>query len=202
MNQYQQKYYNTKNLLKTWSKIPGQHPVIIFSLNHHTLYGCFSNFYKHKPFLFKIPNWCGIMAGFEAEIEFSEKAILLCKASLMNDILSFNKILSNTNPYYQLKINNWNQKLWEQFVCLITKEVVETKFKKVDGLKEILFLTKNHLIALASSKDKLWGIGMDESNPDFEYPSKWKGLNILGWALMELRDKLLEKDILIRLNEV
>ena len=32
---------------------------------------------------------------------------------------------------------------------------------------------------------------MDETNPDFEYPSKWKGVNILGWALMELRDNLL-----------
>ena len=187
----------TQNLIKTWSKIPGEHHVIAFYLEKHPLYGCFSNFYRHYPFIFTIPDWCGLMAGFQTKIEFSEKAIMLCKASLMNDPNSFNKILVANNPSSVKELGrqviNWDQKLWDIHVCLIAKEVIEAKFTQVDGLKEVLFLTKNHLIAEATSRDKIWGVGMTEYNPDINYPSRWKGANVLGWALMEVRDKLLEK---------
>lgn len=187
----------TQNLIKTWSKIPDKHNVIAFYLDNNHLYGCFSNFYLHYPFNFIIPDWCGLMAGFQAKIEFSEKAIILCKASLMNDQESFNKILvsNNASSIKELgrQIINWDQKLWDIHVCLIAKEVIDAKFTQVDGLKEVLFLTKNHLIADTDSNDKIWGIGMTKYNSDFNYPSRWKGANVLGWALMEVRDKLLEK---------
>ena len=39
----------------------------------------------------------------------------------------------------------------------------------------------------------IWGIGMRASHKDARDPSKWKGLNLLGKALMKVRSKLQRK---------
>jgi ribA/ribD-fused uncharacterized protein len=43
----------------------------------------------------------------------------------------------------------------------------------------------------ASPVDKVWGIGMAEDHPEIENPAMWQGLNLLGFALMEVRRQLL-----------
>jgi len=45
----------------------------------------------------------------------------------------------------------------------------------------------------ASPRDRIWGIGMGQSNPDVENPMKWRGRNLLGFALTEARDELLKE---------
>ncbi|WP_316931668.1 NADAR domain-containing protein [Kordia zhangzhouensis] len=42
----------------------------------------------------------------------------------------------------------------------------------------------------ASPKDKIWGIGMSENDEHVTNPNLWKGQNLLGFALMEVRDRL------------
>ena len=44
-------------------------------------------------------------------------------------------------------------------------------------------------IVEAAPNDKIWGVGMDKTNENISIPALWKGTNILGWALMEARDK-------------
>ena len=34
------------------------------------------------------------------------------------------------------------------------------------------------------------GIGMDVNNPKAQKPLEWNGLNLLGFALMQVREKL------------
>ena len=117
---------------------------------------------------------------------------MLCKASLMNDENSFYKILLSDYPNEVKKlgknITNSNQLVWNQHVCLIAKEVIFKKFSQVEGLKNILLMTKNHLLANTNQDDLMWGIGKSENDQDSQYPSRWTGSNILGWALMEVRD--------------
>ncbi|MEZ4537427.1 MAG: NADAR domain-containing protein [Cyanobacteriota/Melainabacteria group bacterium] len=43
----------------------------------------------------------------------------------------------------------------------------------------------------ASPVDRIWGIGMAKDDPDIESPSLWRGLNLLGYALMEVRARLI-----------
>jgi ribA/ribD-fused uncharacterized protein len=42
----------------------------------------------------------------------------------------------------------------------------------------------------ASPVDAVWGIAMAENNPEVHNPESWKGENLLGYALMEVRNQL------------
>lgn len=53
--------------------------------------------------------------------------------------------------------------------------------------KAFLQGTGDKVIVEASPRDRIWGIGMGASNPDASNPAKWRGLNLLGFALMEVR---------------
>ncbi|MGL5018675.1 MAG: NADAR domain-containing protein, partial [Luteolibacter sp.] len=38
--------------------------------------------------------------------------------------------------------------------------------------------------------DRIWGIGMGKDHEHAENPLLWKGLNLLGFALMEVRKRI------------
>ena len=57
-------------------------------------------------------------------------------------------------------------------------------------LKEFLLSTGDKILVEASPYDKIWGIGMKEDTPGIYNPVNWKGENLLGFALMEVRDRL------------
>ena len=61
-------------------------------------------------------------------------------------------------------------------------------------MKEFLLSTGDKILVEASPYDKIWGIGMKEGTPGIENPSNWKGENLLGFALMEVRDELRNKN--------
>ena len=42
----------------------------------------------------------------------------------------------------------------------------------------------------ASPYDAIWGIRLAASSPEAQDPMKWRGQNLLGFALMEVRDEL------------
>lgn len=54
--------------------------------------------------------------------------------------------------------------------------------------------TKHRILVEASPRDRIWGIGMGKANTDAENPMKWRGRNLLGFALTEVRDRLLERE--------
>ena len=42
----------------------------------------------------------------------------------------------------------------------------------------------------ASPRDRIWGIGMGASNENATNPARWRGQNLLGFALMDVRYQL------------
>lgn len=42
----------------------------------------------------------------------------------------------------------------------------------------------------ASPYDNIWGIRLSAGSPEAQEPQKWRGKNLLGFALMEVRDEL------------
>lgn len=183
-----------KELKNMWADMHGIHPVkLFFSEKSGHEYECFSNFYISN-FKFQIPDFCPLYTEQIFEVECSEKAIMLCKASLMGDGVSFRKILLVQTPKESKRLGreviNFNQQLWDNNVCRIARYVCISKFSQVDGLSNVLKTTAPYLIAEASPRDRIWGIGMGKMNPDAHYPTRWRGSNILGWALMQARDEL------------
>jgi len=66
------------------------------------------------------------------------------------------------------------------------------KFSQHADLKEFLLNTGDRVIVEASPYDRIWGIGMATTDANAENPARWKGLNLLGFALMEVRERLKE----------
>ena len=50
--------------------------------------------------------------------------------------------------------------------------------------------TSNRILVEASPVDTIWGIGLTKDSRDVENIYTWRGLNLLGFALMEVRDFL------------
>ena len=59
-----------------------------------------------------------------------------------------------------------------------------------DDIQETLLKTDSALLAECSHYDRKWGIGIDIKDPDRLDISKWKGKNLLGRILMEVREEL------------
>ena len=64
------------------------------------------------------------------------------------------------------------------------------KFMDNDDLKAFLLKTGDKILVEASPYDTVWGIGMKEDNPDCHNPRLWKGENLLGFALMDVRETI------------
>jgi ribA/ribD-fused uncharacterized protein len=64
------------------------------------------------------------------------------------------------------------------------------KFGQNPGLRDFLLATGERVLVEASPRDRIWGIGLGAANPAAEQPRQWRGLNLLGFALMAARAQL------------
>jgi len=55
---------------------------------------------------------------------------------------------------------------------------------------QFLNATGSKVLVEASPLDRIWGIGLATGHEDVNCPSRWRGLNLLGFALMNVRDAL------------
>jgi ribA/ribD-fused uncharacterized protein len=187
-----------------WKTIDPSSHVVPFYGQNEGKYGCFSNFYRHASFPFVIPECCRPRELQEAgrsvvvHVSFSEKAIMLCKASIMKDYDTFDLILDARSPREAKRLGRqvsrrdktWDQALWDNNVCEIAYEVVSQKFTKVDNIGQILLSTGTGIIAEMTDNDLHWATGIRIGHRSENIPSEWTGSNILGWALMQARDTL------------
>ncbi|MFD2916484.1 NADAR family protein [Psychroserpens luteus] len=129
----------------------------------------------------------------------AEHYMMAEKAKLFNDGEIFQKVIVSKSPAAAKKlgrqVKDFNQQLWEDQRFEIVKKANYFKFSQNPELKDFLLKTKKRILVEASPVDKIWGIGLASDHNDSEIPSKWKGLNLLGFALMEVRDELLNEKI-------
>ena len=64
------------------------------------------------------------------------------------------------------------------------------KFSQNRDLREFLLSTGDCVLVEASPYDNIWGIRLSASSSEAQDPMKWRGQNLLGFALMEVRDEL------------
>ena len=122
----------------------------------------------------------------------AEQYMMSQKALLFNDNETNLKIMESKAPkkYKQLgrQVKNFSPKLWDEKKFDIVVKGNLAKFSQNENLKQFLLNTKDKILAEASPYDKIWGIGMAQDDKDIYNPDKWKGENLLGKALMKVRE--------------
>ena len=64
------------------------------------------------------------------------------------------------------------------------------KFSQSIPLRDFLLNTQERVLVEASPVDRIWGIGLAADDSEVANPPKWRGLNLLGFALMDVRERL------------
>lgn len=129
----------------------------------------------------------------------AEHYMMAEKARIFNDFTMLEKILHTQSPkqvkQFGREVKNFDKNIWEQHREEVIKRGNIAKFSQNKELKEYLLSTKNKVLVEASPLDKIWGIGLSEQEKDAQNPLLWKGLNLLGFVLMEVRDELYKNEV-------
>ena len=104
------------------------------------------------------------------------------------------KMIDAKAPYIVKKlgrnVNNFNPEVWNKKKYFIMKRGLTFKFSQNKSLKRKLLETDNKKLYEASRFDNIWGIGINSKDAMEIDPSFYPGQNLLGKALMEVRDEL------------
>ena len=138
--------------------------------------------------------------GFTVENEFFKTAehwMMAEKARIFNDSEIRKEILKVNHPHEAKKlgrqVKNFDPVIWDEHKFNIVVEGNYHKFSQHEDLQQFLINTKNRVLVEASPRDRIWGIGMSENNEKVGNPNLWRGQNLLGFALMEVRDRIQEE---------
>ena len=142
-----------------------------------------------------LSNW--FPAGFELEgarHATTEHYMMAGKARLFNDPGMLAEILAADSPKTAKslgrRVSNFDDQAWRQHRFDIVVAGNLAKFEQNEALGRYLLATGNAVLVEASPRDRIWGIGMGAANPDARNPERWRGSNLLGFALMEVRARL------------
>jgi len=124
----------------------------------------------------------------------AEHWMMASKAGLFGDEDALQKILATEDPKSAKAIGrmvkNFDDGIWkEQARRLVTQGNV-AKFVQNQPLRDYLLSTDDHVLVEASPYDDLWGIGLKTSDERAKDPATWNGGNWLGFALMDVRNRL------------
>lgn len=130
------------------------------------------------------------------DVDFSsmEQYMMYKKAVCFGDKDMANKILA-TDDVAEIKafgrlVANYNESYWNGVRQIVVFEGLTAKFSQNEDLKAKLKATDNSILAECAVKDRILGIGLSMNNPDRLQIDKWKGQNLLGYALMMVRERL------------
>jgi ribA/ribD-fused uncharacterized protein len=124
----------------------------------------------------------------------TEHWMMAQKARLFGDAEALQNIVATEKPIDAKAIGrtvqNFDADIWNSNAFEIVVEGNCHKFSANRDLREFLINTGNTIIVEASPTDAIWGIGLPQDSKDAFNPNKWRGTNLLGFALMEVRDQL------------
>ncbi len=116
------------------------------------------------------------------------------KARLFGDEVMLAEILVAASPADAKKLGRkvagFEQARWHEHRVDIVVRGNLAKFSQRDDFRDFLLGTGDRVIVEASPRDRIWGIGLGASNPKAKDPRQWRGQNLLGFALMTVRDQL------------
>lgn len=123
-----------------------------------------------------------------------EQFMMFCKAKLFGDELTAGKIMTATHPREHKalgrQVAGYNDAVWTERRLRIVASGCYAKFSQNPVLRDALLATGDTVLVEASPYDCVWGVGLAEHDPRVLDPRQWKGQNLLGVALADVRSRL------------
>jgi len=126
----------------------------------------------------------------------AEHFMMAEKARLFGDEEVRAEILKASSPKRAKElgrqVRNFDEQAWVEarFRLVVAGNLV--KFSQNAELGNYLIGTRDRVLVEASPADRIWGIGLAADSAQAMDPEQWAGLNLLGFALMEVRQRLRE----------
>ncbi len=116
------------------------------------------------------------------------------KARFFGDAASETAILAANSPgaakALGRRVAGFDDDDWARVRSAIVRTGNLEKMRQNPELQDWLLQTGEVVLVEASPRDAIWGIGMAAGNPEVEQVANWRGQNLLGFALMEVRHRL------------
>ncbi|WP_367320529.1 NADAR family protein [Streptomyces sp. HUAS ZL42] len=124
----------------------------------------------------------------------AEHWMMAGKARLFADAEAEKRVLAAGHPSVAKKagrlVRGFDEAIWERERFRIVVEGSVHKFAAHADLREFLLGTGDRVLVEASPVDRVWGIGLAATDEAAGDPERWRGPNLLGFALMEARERL------------
>ena len=146
-----------------------------------------------------LSNW--YLSDFTVDgVSFSsmEQYMMYKKAVVFKDKDIASKILK-TDDVERIKelgrlVSNYDDTVWNGMRQIIIYKGLLEKFRQNEKLKKELLDTGDDILAECAVSDKIWGIGLSMKDSNKNDIKAWRGQNLLGFALMLVRDELCKSD--------
>jgi ribA/ribD-fused uncharacterized protein len=122
---------------------------------------------------------------------WAEQGMMAAKARLFGDQEALAAILEADEPLACKKIGrsvrNYDDGHWSpaRFDLVVAGNIA--KFGQSQLLRDHLLGSNDAILVEATPRDQIWGIGFGRGNPAVHDPLRWRGRNLLGFALVKVR---------------
>lgn len=121
----------------------------------------------------------------------SEQCFMYMKARLFNDADLADRIAAEPKPgaakALGRKVRGFKEAVWLGHRKRLMVAANLSKYTQSPLLAGALLATGTKALAEASPTDRIWGIGLSAADPRAKDPTQWRGLNLLGQSLHEVR---------------
>ena len=159
------------------------------------------HFWGHQPEPDGTAGRGGLSQWFEAPFvvdgvryRTAEHWMMAAKARLFGDQEAERAAIDAANPALAKAagrtVRDFDDAVWDRERFEIVVRGNTHKFAAHPDMGQFLLRTGSRVLVEASPRDRIWGIGMGAKNENAENPAAWRGLNLLGFALMEARERL------------
>ncbi|MFJ2907487.1 NADAR family protein [Streptomyces sp. NPDC091279] len=130
------------------------------------------------------------------EYATAEHWMMAAKARLFADPEAERRVLAAAHPAEAKKagrlVRGFDDAVWARERYGIVVEGNVHKFAADEEVRAFLVNTGERVLVEASPVDRVWGIGLAADDAAAREPERWRGPNLLGFALMEARARLRE----------
>lgn len=143
----------------------------------------------------ELSNWYNCTFNYKGhKFKNSEQAFMWEKAMYFWDNETAQKILNEPNPKKNKllgrQVKNFKENEWSKISYDIMVNINYCKWSSNTKLKKLLLSTGSKILVEASPFDVIWGIGLHWEDDLVLNESNWRGQNLLGKVLMEVRKRI------------